>query len=357
MNFHPRIRQGGCTHDCAAGWLPPWQAVSATLWGLCGSGNTCEIGNRRSAQGLSRRNYEPSKADPLTHAGTGRHCRTCKARGRTRVWPVDRSSRSSRRIPRATPRPFSSPGTKALLFLFLIERRPASYLAAIHQRWAVFKASPTVQSRSCHPERTTASASMPPWTEYFPPRFNRSRLLERKTLESRPKGASADAIARVDKDVLLNEDSPKGRTSTFFASLWRRTRYIKCVVPGISAIQIYGNFSSEKPISFDSLISDRVPPSCPSLFIEFRKKKGFIRASPFEVRGGGRAKRHGLSARGTCVGKVTRKSGNPRAPTRHCQGRRRPRTLASSSEDQRPAVRRTQRQGGRRTREGVRNKW
>lgn len=55
--------------------------------------------------------HEEGGEDPLTHAGTGRHCRTCRARGRTRVWPVDRSSRSrrSRRSPPlSTLRPFQS---------------------------------------------------------------------------------------------------------------------------------------------------------------------------------------------------------------------------------------------------------
>lgn len=51
---------------------------------------------------------EEEEEDPLTHAGTGRHCRTCKARGRTRVWPVDRSSRSRRSRRQPTP-PFVLP--------------------------------------------------------------------------------------------------------------------------------------------------------------------------------------------------------------------------------------------------------
>lgn len=96
---------------------------------------------------------EEGGEDPLTHAGTGRHCRTCRARERTRVWPVDRSSRSrrSRRSPPlSTLRPSNPPPPP------LIERRPAPRVATIHEGWRTlsFRVWPRSPAPSCHPVPT-----------------------------------------------------------------------------------------------------------------------------------------------------------------------------------------------------------
>lgn len=79
----------------------------------------------------------------LTRAGRGQHCRTCRARERTRGWPVDRSSRSSR-MEGATPvPPLAQP---------LIARRPVSLNAMETREEKIFRALPNLPTRSCHLE-------------------------------------------------------------------------------------------------------------------------------------------------------------------------------------------------------------
>lgn len=81
--------------------------------------------------------------DNLTRVGRDRHCRTCRARGRTRGWPVDRSSRSSRWK--------EPPPSRATLAQPLIARRPASPNTMICEH-EIFRALPNLSIRSSHPE-------------------------------------------------------------------------------------------------------------------------------------------------------------------------------------------------------------
>lgn len=80
----------------------------------------------------------------LTRAGRDQHCRTCRARGRTRGWPVDRSSRFTR-WKETTPVP------RTILAQPLIARRTASpnTMTCEHER---FWALPDFSARSSHPE-------------------------------------------------------------------------------------------------------------------------------------------------------------------------------------------------------------
>jgi len=106
-------------YDFVAGWSPPWPVSLATPWEQFVSGNTCKVRGvsfvffqpgfnlSRLVVFRARADATPVKSSEesllheralqiLTRAGRDRHCRTCRARERTREWPVDRSSRSSR---------------------------------------------------------------------------------------------------------------------------------------------------------------------------------------------------------------------------------------------------------------------
>lgn len=91
----------------------------------------------------TRRRMLRDMDDNLTRVGRDRHYRTCRARGRTRGWPVDRSSRSSRWK--------EPPPSRAILAQPLIVRRPASpnTMTCKHE---IFRALPNLSVRSSHPE-------------------------------------------------------------------------------------------------------------------------------------------------------------------------------------------------------------
>ena len=82
-------------------------------------------------------------SDNLTRAGRDRHCKTCRARGRTRGWPVNRSSRSSRWK--------KPPPSRAILAQLLIARRLASSntMTCKHK---IFRTLPNLLVRSSHLE-------------------------------------------------------------------------------------------------------------------------------------------------------------------------------------------------------------
>lgn len=82
--------------------------------------------------------------DNLTRAGKDQHCRTCRARGRTRGWPVDRSSRS--------PRWKEPPPSRATLAQPLIVRRPALSNTMTCKN-EIFRTLPKLSVCSSHPEK------------------------------------------------------------------------------------------------------------------------------------------------------------------------------------------------------------
>lgn len=133
------------SYDFAVGWLPLWLAALAILGEQFGSDSTCKANSFDIDRSLNREIHISERAVRherinLTRVGRGQHCRICRARERTRGWPVDRSFRSSR-WKEPPPLPLIQP---------LIARRPTISLNTMMT--CERKTLPNLLTRSCHPE-------------------------------------------------------------------------------------------------------------------------------------------------------------------------------------------------------------